>query len=296
MRSHGPEGGGRRGATTLLLPTLLLPTLLLLLPGPALAEPAAASSAARVQYLEAEQKALRYRLEGLEAAAAEDQRMRELERDMLEQIALFEQTGLSGKGDFLVLDRAYFGALLDSLLPLAWEAEGFRFQFTRSELKLEPAGIFASLHYEVSGPELKQAEDELPPAGRLRCRFEITQSAGVLSLHLLPLDLQVDDRSYKAARLLQTRFPATRFAGLLPVLPVPVALPGELSWQGRKQAIEAKLDPARRIILPDQVLLPFELKIVGAPQQASQPLPAPAASAPVPAKIPVGLTPDTLKQ
>ncbi|MBM4319104.1 MAG: hypothetical protein FJ125_03890 [Deltaproteobacteria bacterium] len=277
---------------------LLLPALVVLLALPGSSH-AAGDDEARLQILETEHKALSYRLESLKAAAAEDLRQRDLELAAMSLAAQLEQTSLAGKGDFLVLHRAFFSALFEALLPFDWEKEGVRFRFTRSELQLKPEGIVASLSFQASGEEFKPLSEQ-PPEGRLRCLVELVreqQPGGELSLHVRPLAIDVDDRYYKAARLLHTRFTAARFAGFMPSLPVPLSLPEELSWEGKRQKLEVKIDPSRQLVLPDQVLLPFGLKAIGVPEQPPEP-PA-AAPSPPPVeqpKIPIGLTPDSVKR
>jgi len=271
--------------------------LLVLLAAAGCAPPKA--TPARLSYLNAERKALRYRLEQAQATARQDERVVSMKRATIERARRLDAGDLSDEGAFLSLHHDLIDNLIEAVLPLTWEPGEVRFVFDKHTLELTPGGIFANLSYATSGKPLRRYT-ERAVGGSLRVRLDLRRdpASGALSLHPTPQLLKVDDRDYQAARYLQERYQPDSFAGVVPDLPVPMGLPPEIRWQGRGQRIAVRYDPAQALLLPKRVLLPLQLEMSEAPPQpvapASPPPPAPGTQPPAasePPAIPVGNVP-----
>jgi len=237
---------------------------------------------ARLEGLESTRRALDYRLQSMKSASLNDLRIRDMKRAALERAERLDQQALGGQEAFVAFSRSYLTSLFEAVLPFGFAKDGFRFAFSRSELELVPEGVRLKLQYTVEADLLRGTSDR-PPEGQLVCRVTVERGpspAGELLLQVEPELLEVDDRYYRAARVLQEKLTPASFTGLLPALPLPLGLPRELQWEGRRQQVEVGFDPARLLVLPDRIVLPFSLGFrPGAPVTP----PAPGSAAPPPA-------------
>lgn len=283
-----------------LLRSLSAPLLAALLLTPQGCAPPRATPA-RLAYLNAEHKALQFRLAQARATARQDERVVTMKRSTIERARRLDAGELSDEGAFLSLHHNLLDNLLSAVLPLALERDDLRFAFDKYELELTPGGIFANLSYAASGKALRRYT-ERAVRGSLRVRLELQrdETSGALRLHATPQLLKVDDRDYQAARYLQERYQPQSFAGVIPDLPVPIGLPPVVRWEKRGQRIDVRYDPTQALILPKRLLLPLQLDISEAPPQPEPPagdMPDPGA-APAPADgqppaIPVGNLPSS---
>ncbi len=243
----------------------------------------------RAKYLETERKALQYRVKHLEGTLAQDSRLLELKRAAMARAEALDTEALSGGGSFFALRKSYLDASVKMVLPVKWEVGDCSLSFTEHSLDMPPEGALVRLRFEAHSKELV-ARGEDPARGWLRGRLQVVlrkEDRGALALRFVPELLEVDEASYRVAQVLEEHLTPDEFEGLLPDLPVPVALPTEVTWHGKAKGLDVKFQTDRVLVLPEYLVVPFGLEVSAAPPRPAEPAPIPE-ERPV---IPVGRVP-----
>jgi len=212
----------------------------------------------KIRLLESDQRALEVRLEGLKRAGERDLRLRDLRQDAVARVEALVDDEL---GPFLLLRRSWFQRMLDAVTPLKTSVGGFVWKLAKPKVSIENDGVRVALPFAVMSRRVKKHLGR-PARGVLTGALRADRnSEGQFVFSFTPLDLNLDEKDFRAAPAIRRAVGVDAFEGLIPVFAAPLLPASAVECCGSRVHLTAEFDADRAVALPSGMLLPFSMTV-----------------------------------